>query len=256
MNVITKKITKSSFGLSAGWNLVYALFNGVLALCYRSWWFLTMSLYYAVLGLLKATILKVNDNGLRKAVRFAGFGMIFMSVIISGTVYLSIAEMRNSRYHYAVMIAISVQATSLHLNNTHMGLILFNSGFFTAFGIITFFGALKTVPLELEDSAAIDGASPFRTMLQIVFPLLKPSTMTVGVLFFLWSWNDYMLPNILIGDNSLRTITVKLYMFKGTTNAEWNLLMAGVTLSMIPIIVVYLLAQKYIVSGMTAGAVK
>ena len=107
MNVITKKITKSSFGLSAGWNLVYALFNGALALCYRSWWFLTMSLYYAVLGLLKATILKVNDNGLRKAVRFAGFGMIFMSVIISGTVYLSIAEMRNSRYHYAVMIAIA-----------------------------------------------------------------------------------------------------------------------------------------------------
>ena len=107
MNAITKKIAESSFGLSAGWNLVYALFNGVLALCYRSWWFLTMSLYYAVLGLLKATILKVNDNGLRKAVRFAGFGMIFMSVIISGTVYLSIAEMRNSRYHYAVMIAIA-----------------------------------------------------------------------------------------------------------------------------------------------------
>ena len=66
-----------------------------------------MSLYYAVLGLLKATILKVNDNGLRKAVRFAGFGMIFMSVIVSGMVYLSIAETRNSRYHYAVMIAIA-----------------------------------------------------------------------------------------------------------------------------------------------------
>lgn len=185
----------------------------------------------------------------------AAYGIFHLPRKASNRAYMFFVLGQLIPFH-AVMIAISVQATSLHLNNTHMGLILFNSGFFTAFGIITFFGALKTVPLELEDSAAIDGASPFRTMLQIVFPLLKPSTMTVGVLFFLWSWNDYMLPNILIGDNSLRTITVKLYMFKGTTNAEWNLLMAGVTLSMIPIIVVYLLAQKYIVSGMTAGAVK
>lgn len=157
---------------------------------------------------------------------------------------------------HTVMIAISVQSTKLGLNNTHLGLILFNAGFFSAFGIITYVGALKSVPLELEDSAAIDGASQLRTMVQIILPLLKPSTMTISVLFFLWTWNDYLLPNIIIGKNELRTVTVQLYLFKGTTNAEWNLLMAGVTMSMVPIIIVYLLAQKYIVSGMTAGAIK
>lgn len=186
---------------------------------------------------------------------FAAYAISHLPKKLSDRVYLFFVLGQLIPFH-AVMIAISVQATRLGLNNTHLGLILFNAGFFTAFGIITFVGALKSVPLELEDSAAIDGASQARTMMQIIFPLVKPSTMTLGVLFFLWTWNDYVLPNILIGRNELRTITVNLYLFKGATNAEWNLLMAGVTLSMIPIIIVYLCAQKYIVSGMTAGAIK
>lgn len=154
------------------------------------------------------------------------------------------------------MIPISIMATKLNLNNTHLGLILFNSGFFTAFGIMTYVGFLKTVPRELEEAAAIDGAAPFRIMMQIVFPLVKSTSVTLGILFFLWTWNDLLLPNILISDGSLRTITVNLYMFKSATNAQWNLLIAGLVVSMVPIIVIYIAGQKYITSGLTAGAIK
>lgn len=157
---------------------------------------------------------------------------------------------------HTVMIPISIMATKLNLNNTHLGLILFNSGFFTAFGIMTYVGFLKTVPRELEEAAAIDGAAPFRIMMQIVFPLVKSTSVTLGILFFLWTWNDLLLPNILISDGNLRTITVNLYMFKSATNAQWNLLIAGLVVSMVPIIVIYIAGQKYITSGLTAGAIK
>lgn len=157
---------------------------------------------------------------------------------------------------HAVMIAISILSTKLGLTNTHFGLILFYSGFYVSFGVMTYVGFLKSVPRELEEAAAIDGAGPFRTMVQIILPLVKATTVTIGILFFLWTWNDLLLPNILISDANLRTITVNLYMFKSTTNAQWNLLIAGLTVSMVPIVIIYILGQKYITSGLTAGAVK
>ena len=217
-----------------------------------------------------------------EAMKIMNFGIVFKNtlfvtictVILSGTVSFlgayAISHLKgrlsNRLYtlfvfgqlipFHAVMISVSILSTKIHLNNTHLGLILFNSGFFTAFGIMTYVGFLKSVPLELEEAAAIDGASPFRTMLQIIFPLVKSTTVTLGILFFLWTWNDLLLPNILISEESLRTLTVNLYMFKSATNAQWNLLIAGLALSMLPIILIYIIGQKYITSGLTSGAIK
>ena len=137
-----------------------------------------------------------------------------------------------------------------------VGLIIFYSGFYTSFGVMTYVGFLKSVPRELEEAAAIDGAGPFRTMVQIILPLVKSTTVTIGILFFLWTWNDLLLPSIMISDVNLRTITVNLYMFTSSTNAQWNLLIAGLVVSMIPIIIIYIVGQKHITSGLTAGAVK
>lgn len=217
-----------------------------------------------------------------EAMKIMNFGIVFKNtlfvtictVILSGTVSFLGAygishlkgRLSNRLYtlfvfgqlipFHAVMISVSILSTKIHLNNTHLGLILFNSGFFTAFGIMTYVGFLKSVPLELEEAAAIDGASPFRTMLQIIFPLVKSTTVTLGILFFLWTWNDLLLPNILISEESLRTLTVNLYMFKSATNAQWNLLIAGLALSMLPIILIYIIGQKYITSGLTSGTIK
>ncbi|WP_417030028.1 carbohydrate ABC transporter permease, partial [Blautia sp.] len=119
-----------------------------------------------------------------------------------------------------------------------------------------FTGFLKNVPRELEEAAAIDGCGVFRIMTQIVFPLVKPATVTIGVLFFMWSWNDFLLPSILIGDSELRPLTVNLFMFRSATSTQWNLFIAGLTLCIIPTIILYICAQKYITSGLTMGAVK
>lgn len=190
------------------------------------------------------------------AVSFLGaYGISHLRGRSSNVLYLLFVFGQLIPFH-AVMISVSILATKLNLNNTFLGLILFNSGFFTAFGIMTYTGFLKSVPRELEEAAAIDGAGPFRTMIQIVFPLVKPTTVTLGILFFLWTWNDLLLPNILISEGSLRTITVNLYMFKSATNAQWDLLIAGLVVSMVPIVVIYIIGQKYITSGLTAGAIK
>ena len=87
-------------------------------------------------------------------------------------------------------------------------------------------------------------------------PLLKPATVTLGVLYFLWCWNDFVFPNIMLGKEELRTITMNLYVFRSSTNTEWDLFIAGLTVSLIPIVIIYILAQKHITSGLTAGAVK
>ena len=157
---------------------------------------------------------------------------------------------------HAVMIPISVLATNTNLTNSLGGIIILDIGFFCAFGILTFTGFLKNVPRELEEAAAIDGCGVFRIMTQIVFPLVKPATVTIGVLFFMWSWNDFLLPSILIGDSELRPLTVNLFMFRSATSTQWNLFIAGLTLCIIPTIILYICAQKYITSGLTMGAVK
>lgn len=121
---------------------------------------------------------------------------------------------------------------------------------------MTYMGFLKSVPTELEEAAMIDGCGAYRSMMQIVFPLLKPATVTLGVLYFLWCWNDFVFPNIMLGKEELRTITMNLYVFRSSTNTEWDLFIAGLTVSLIPIVIIYILAQKHITSGLTTGAVK
>ena len=189
-------------------------------------------------------------------ISFAGaFGISHLRGRISRNLYLYFVFGQIVPFH-AVMIPISVLATNTNLTNSLGGIILLDVGFFCAFGILTFTGFLKNVPRELEEAAAIDGCGVFRIMTQIVFPLVKPATVTIGVLFFMWSWNDFLLPSILIGDSELRPLTVNLFMFRSATSTQWNLFIAGLTLCIIPTIVLYICAQKYITSGLTMGAVK
>ena len=130
---------------------------------------------------------------------------------------------------------------------------LFAADTYFVFMLIQF---LRGVPKELEEAAAIDGCGMFRCMWQVIFPLVRSTSITLLVLFFLWTWNDFLMPNLYVSDSGLRTLTVAIYMFKSTSGSEWNLMLAGMTLSMVPIIIIYIAAQKYITSGLTAGAVK
>ncbi len=157
---------------------------------------------------------------------------------------------------HTIMIALQVMTTKFNMNNKLTVLIGLYAGFHCAFGIFTYVGFLKSVPRDLEEAACIDGCGAFRTMMQIIFPLVKPTSITIGVLFFLWTWNDFLMPSLMIGETGKRTLTVMIYMFRSNASSDWNLLIAALTLSIIPIVILYILAQKYITSGITAGAVK
>ncbi|MBR4334684.1 MAG: carbohydrate ABC transporter permease [Clostridia bacterium] len=140
---------------------------------------------------------------------------------------------------------------------SYHGLIFAYLGFGEAMSIFIFHGFVKGVPLELEEAADIDGCSRAGTFFRIVFPLLQPVFVTVLVLNGLWIWNDYLLPLLMLGSSGdIRTIPLAVQGFNGSFVKQWNLIMVSTLLAMLPIIILYLFAQKYIVKGMVEGSIK
>lgn len=130
-------------------------------------------------------------------------------------------------------------------------------GFGGSMTVFILTGFIKGVPYDLEESASIDGASPEGTFFRIIFPLLRPVIMTVTILNGMWIWNDYLLPSMLLGlAGENKTIPVAVQSFVGSYVTQWNLVMTAALLAMIPMIIVFLFAQKQIVQGMIDGAVK
>lgn len=136
------------------------------------------------------------------------------------------------------------------------GLIYMNVGFGASMAVFLYHGFVKSIPISLEEAATIDGCNKFKVFCKIVFPMLKPTTATVIILDVIWIWNDYLLPRLVLSDKALRTIPLSTASFFGQFTIEWNLAMAGLLLTIIPVIIFYLAAQKYIVKGVAAGAVK
>lgn len=122
--------------------------------------------------------------------------------------------------------------------------------------IFLYTGFIRSVPGELDESALMDGAGTLRLFFQIIFPLLKPVTVTVIIVSFMSIWNDFGNVIYFLNDSSNYTITLTIYNFFGQHNSDWQLVFANVVFASIPVVVVYLLLQRYIISGMTAGAVK
>lgn len=147
---------------------------------------------------------------------------------------------------------------TLHLPvvDTLGGLIFCYIGFGASMSVFLYHGFVKSVPVALEEAATIDGCSKFGVFWRIVFPMLKPVTMTVIILDVIWIWNDYLLPSLVLTSKANRTIPLSTASFFGQFTIQWNMAMAGLTLTIIPVIIFYLCAQKYIVKGVAAGAVK
>lgn len=136
------------------------------------------------------------------------------------------------------------------------GLIYMNVGFGASMAVFLYHGFVKSIPISLEEAATLDGCNIFQVFWKIVFPMLKPTTVTVIILDVIWIWNDYLLPRLVLSSKTLRTIPLSTASFFGQFTIEWNLAMAGLMLTIIPVIIFYLAAQKYIVKGVAAGAVK
>lgn len=155
-----------------------------------------------------------------------------------------------------VMFTLSKIANMLHLN-TPFAIIIVYLGFGAGLAVFMFCGFVKSIPLEIEEAAMIDGCNPLQTYFQVVFPILKPTSITVVILQAMWIWNDYLLPYLVLDIKKYKTISIAIqYLRGGYGSIDMGAMMAILVLAIIPIIVFYLVCQKYIIEGVVAGAVK
>lgn len=153
-------------------------------------------------------------------------------------------------------VALTKVMMFFHINNTRIGIILLYAAMQIPFSVFLMHGFVARIPLELDEAAVIDGCGPIRLFFTIVLPLLKPAVATVVVLTFLNTWNEFVSPLYFLGNSEKWPMTLSVYNFFGMYFKDWNLVCADILLTSLPVIIVYLLGQKYIVSGMTSGAVK
>lgn len=153
-------------------------------------------------------------------------------------------------------VALTKVLMFLHLNNTRIGIILLYTAMQLPFMTFLIHGFVAKVPVDLDEAAVIDGCGPFRLFFMVVFPMLKPAVATATVLTFLNTWNEFVSPLYFLGNSEKWPMTLSVYNFFGMYFKDWNLVCADILLTSLPVLLVYLAGQKYIVAGMTAGAVK
>lgn len=144
----------------------------------------------------------------------------------------------------------------LHLYNNRLGVILLFAALMTPLSIFLYYGFITGIPKELDEAAVMDGASAVRTFFQVLFPIMKPVTVTIIMIDFLSAWNDFTTPLYLLPDPDKAVVVQQVYNFYGTFTASWNLVCVTILYAIIPILVVYVLGQRYIISGLVSGSVK
>lgn len=216
-------IEKTGFFSAFGWSLFITVFSVLGILLFTS-----MTAYY---------ITRVKSK--------------FSSVIYYMFVFSMIVPFQ------MVMFTMSKLADSLKLNNP-IGMVMLYVGFGAGLSVFMFTGFIKSIPLEIEEAAMIDGCNPLQTFFQVVLPILKPTAITVAILNAMWIWNDYLLPYLVIGISTpYKTIPVAVqYLIGSYGSKDMGAMMALLVLSVIPIVIFYLFCQKYIIEGVVAGAVK
>ncbi len=155
-----------------------------------------------------------------------------------------------------ILMPVTQVLRATHLMTTLQGLILFNVGYYVPFGVFVFSGFIRTVPVELEESAAIDGASPGQVFWRIVFPLLRPATASVLIFLGVWIWNDFIDPLIILGPSRGTTVTTGVYRSIGQYQVDFGSMFALMFLATLPVLLFFLALQRHFVKGLTGGATK
>ena len=198
----------------------------------------------------------VGTAGVVLLASLAGFKLSRTKTRISWFIFLLCVAPMMIPFH-SFMIALVKVAKTIHLTNSIWGLGVVYWGLGVPLSLFMYHGFAKTVPTELDDCAAIDGARPLRAFFQVTFPLLQPVTVSVIVINAMWMWNDFLLPLLILGGSKTsQTLQLAAYNFFGLYKIEWQNAMAGVLLTITPAIIFYLILQRHIIKGMVAGAVK
>lgn len=198
------------------------------------------------------------------------FSVLILMVVCSMAAYVIARNMHSKFYQFiyylflaaillsfqVVMLPLYVQLKNAGMLNSLAGLILTISGFQLAYNVFVYVGFIRSIPIQMEEAAFIDGAGRFRTFWSIVFPLLKPIVSSTLILNALAVWNDFQISLIIAQKETVRTIPLTQYFFFGQYSIKLNMAFAAFVMAMIPIIILYLVMQKYIIGGVMAGAVK
>jgi raffinose/stachyose/melibiose transport system permease protein len=154
-----------------------------------------------------------------------------------------------------IMLPVAKETAVLHLDN-RLGLILLYVVYGLAFNIFIYTAYIHSIPRELEEAAAIDGASTWGVFWKVIFPLLAPMNATVGILTCLWAWNDFLLPLVILSDPGSATLPLVQYVFQSQFQTNYPVAFASYLMAMSPLLIVYVIAQRWVISGVTRGAVK
>lgn len=157
---------------------------------------------------------------------------------------------------HSIMIPLTRMAKALHVQGSIYGLGVIYIGLGVNMAVFLYHGFVKSIPLELEEAAKIDGCNEFQTFFKIIYPLLIPITVTIAILDFLWIWNDFLLPLIMITNADYNTLILSTNVLFGEYNKDWALILASLVLTAVPVIIMYAIFQRYIMEGITEGAVK
>ncbi len=157
---------------------------------------------------------------------------------------------------FPVVALPQIQLTGRFGLDNPLGVIILATMFQLSFSVLLFTAFLRSIPLELEESARIDGATTWQTFWQLIFPLLAPMSATVGIFAFLYAWNDFMMPSLIISDANLQTLPVRQNLFQTQFSSNYNVAFASYLMAMAPAIIAYLFAQRWVMEGVTQGAVK
>ena len=197
-----------------------------------------------VLCAMAAWMMARSDGKLSKAIYYT---LILTMLIPFQTLMMPLMQEMNSLE----------KLLGIQIKDTIGGLIFIYIGFGAGMGVFMFYGFVKgSLPRTLEEAAIIDGCNTWQLFWRVVFPLMKPTIITLVILDVIWIWNDYLLPSLTLKSASNRTIPIGTQIFFGQYTIEWNMAMAALMLTIIPVVVFYLCAQKHIVKGVAAGAVK
>ena len=226
----------------AGWN------NYIKGMTFGNYPFLKSAFYSTVITLLSTGIILLFTS--MAAWYISRVDSIFCRIVYFGCVFSMVVPFQ------MVMFTLSKTADTLHLN-TPWTIPIIYLGFGAGLAVFMFTGFVKSIPLEIEEAAAIDGCGPIRTYFKVVLPMLKPTMFSVGILEIMWVWNDYLLPYLVLDRKEYMTIPIHIQYLKGSYGTvDLGATMALIMLSIIPVIVFYLTCQKHIIKGVAAGAVK
>ena len=154
-----------------------------------------------------------------------------------------------------LMLPAAKQAAILGLDN-QAGLVLLYTVYGLSFNVFLYTAYVRSIPAELEEAARMDGATTWGVFWRVVFPLLAPINATVGILTCVWAWNDFLLPLVILSDPDAATIQLAQYVFQGQFSADYTLAFASYLMAMAPLLIVYVIAQRWVISGVTRGAIK